>query len=72
MNAVRSHFTWTHYRLLLRITIKIKRNFYEAESTKNNWSSRQLERQINSQLYDWLLLSSKPLDVLSISRIEES
>jgi predicted nuclease of restriction endonuclease-like (RecB) superfamily len=63
MNAVRSHFTWTHYRLLLRITIKIKRNFYEAESTKNNWSSRQLERQINSQLYERLLLSSNPSDV---------
>jgi predicted nuclease of restriction endonuclease-like (RecB) superfamily len=71
MNAVRSHFTWTHYRLLLRITIKIKRNFYEAESTKNNWSSRQLERQINSQLYERLLLSSNPLDVLSVANSEK-
>ena len=71
MNAVRSHFTWTHYRLLLRITIKIKRNFYEAESTKNNWSSRQLERQINSQLYERLLLSSNPSDVLSVANSEK-
>ena len=72
MNAVRSHFTWTHYRLLLRITSKIKRNFYEAESTKNNWSSHQLERQINIQLYERLQLSSNPSDVLYISRIEEN
>jgi predicted nuclease of restriction endonuclease-like (RecB) superfamily len=71
MNAVRSHFTWTHYRLLLRITSKIKRNFYEAESTKNNWSSRQLERQINSQLYERLLLSSNPSDVLSVANSEK-
>ena len=71
MNAVRSHFTWTHYRLLLRITIKIKRNFYEAESTKNNWSSRQLERQINSQLYERLLMSSNPSDVLSVANSEK-
>ena len=34
MNALRSHFTWTHYRLLLRITSKIKRNFYEDDLKK--------------------------------------
>ena len=34
MNAVRSHFTWTHYRLLLRITSKIKSNFYEDDLKK--------------------------------------
>lgn len=71
MNALRSHFTWTHYRLLLRTTSKIKRNFYEAESTKNNWSSRQLERQINSQLYERLLLSSNPSDVLSVAELKK-
>jgi hypothetical protein len=34
MNAVSSHFTWTHYRLLLRITSKIKSNFYEDDLKK--------------------------------------
>ena len=71
MNALRSHFTWTHYRLLLRITSKIKRNFYEAESQKNNWSSRHLERQINNELYERLLLSSNPSDVLSAAELKK-
>jgi predicted nuclease of restriction endonuclease-like (RecB) superfamily len=35
-----------------------KREFYMAESAKNLWTARELERQINSQLYERLLLSN--------------
>lgn len=49
VNALRSQFSWTHYRTLLRIEKEDKREFYIAESVKNNWSARQLERQVNSQ-----------------------
>ena len=69
--AVRAQFSWTHYKLLLSIENQLKRDFYEAESTKNNWSSRQLERQINSQLYERLLLSNDPESVLSIAKSEK-
>jgi len=51
---------WTHYKLLLSIENQLKREFYEVESAKNNWTSRQLERQINSSLFERLLLSNKP------------
>lgn len=71
VNALRSQFNWTHYRLLFQIENQRKREFYEAESVKNNWSSRQLERQINSQLYERLLLSNKPEDVLSVAKSEK-
>jgi predicted nuclease of restriction endonuclease-like (RecB) superfamily len=71
MNALRSELTWTHYRLLSRIDNQSKREFYEAESVKNIWSSRQLERQINSQLYERLLLSNDPESVLSVARSEK-
>ena len=71
VNALRSQFNWTHYRLLFQLENQPKREFYEEESVKNNWSSRQLERQINSQLYERLLLSSNPEDVLSIARSEK-
>ena len=71
VNALRSQFSWTHYRLLFQLDNQPKRLFYEAESVKNNWSSRQLERQINSQLYERLLLSSNPEDVLSVARSEK-
>ena len=47
-NALRSQLSWTHYRLLIRINNEQKRDYYVLESTKNNWTARQLERQINS------------------------
>jgi predicted nuclease of restriction endonuclease-like (RecB) superfamily len=46
-----------HYRLLLRIEDKPTRNFYLAETIECSWSSRQLERQINSFYYQRLLAS---------------
>jgi DUF1016 N-terminal domain/YhcG PDDEXK nuclease domain len=57
-NALRSQFNWTHYRTLIRIENEDKRAFYIAETEKNNWTARQLERQINSQLFERLLLSN--------------
>ena len=70
-SALRTQFTWSHYKHLLSIENQPRREFYEAESVKNAWSSRQLERQINSQLYERLLLSNDPEKVLSIARSEK-
>lgn len=70
-SALRTQFSWTHYKLLLSVENQSKRDFYEAESTKNNWSSRQLERQVNSQLYERLLLSNDPEKLLSIAKSEK-
>jgi predicted nuclease of restriction endonuclease-like (RecB) superfamily len=71
VNAVRSQFSWTHYRMLIRIDNEDKREFYIAETTKNNWTARQLERQVNSQLFERLLLSNDIKDVLAIAREEK-
>lgn len=49
-NALRSQFSWTHYRLLVRIDSQNKREYYIAEGVKNSWTAREMERQINSQL----------------------
>ena len=51
VNALCSQFNWTHYKTLIRIENKEKRAFYIAENEKNNWLARQLERQVNSQLF---------------------
>lgn len=67
MNALRSQLNWTQYRLLLTVSDEDKRSFYMAETVKNNWSSRQLERQIHSQLYERLLLSSDKQSVLAVA-----
>jgi predicted nuclease of restriction endonuclease-like (RecB) superfamily len=46
--------SWTHYRTLLKISRKAVRDFYEIESIRSGWSARQLERQINSFLFERL------------------
>ena len=70
-NALRSQLSWTHYRNLIRIDSQDKRDFYIAETEKNNWTARQLERQINSQLFERLLLSNDVKSVLSLARGEK-
>ena len=56
-NALRSQLSWTHYRLLLKVEKQAARDFYADECVKSNWSTRQLERQINSFFYERLLSS---------------
>ena len=51
------NLSWTHYRTLLRVEKAHARFFYEIEAIKNNWSAREMERQINSLLYERLALS---------------
>jgi predicted nuclease of restriction endonuclease-like (RecB) superfamily len=56
--ALRRELSWTHYRLLMRVEDEAARNYYMNEAAEQNWSTRVLERQINS-LYYQRLLSSK-------------
>jgi len=70
-SALRTQLSWTHYKSLLGVENPDKREFYVAESVKNNWSSRQLDRQINSGLYERLLISNNRKDILAIARNEK-
>lgn len=70
-SALRTQFNWTHYKVLLSIDNLDKKEFYIAETEKNNWSARQLERQINSQLFERLLLSNDVQSVLAVARAEK-
>lgn len=58
VQSVTGHLTWTHICELLVIEDKDKRNFYGKETLNSNWSIRELKRQIDSSLYERLLLSS--------------
>lgn len=69
--TVSAKFSWSHYVLFISVEDIDKRKFYIAESDKNNWSVRQLERQINSQLYERLLLSNDKKSVLAIANKDE-
>lgn len=70
-NALHSQLNWTQYRLLIRIDDPDKREFYISEATKNLWTSRQMERQINSQLFERLLLSNDKASILAVARGEK-
>lgn len=67
-NALCSQLGWTHYKMLIRIDNQDKRDFYQAEGIKNKWSTRQLERQIHSNLWERLLISNDRETVLAVAR----
>jgi len=57
--------SWSHYRLLMRFKEPFQREFYEAECIRGNWSVRQLDRQIQSMLYERTALSKRKLSVIA-------
>lgn len=61
--ALRSELSWTHYRLLMRVENDNARQFYMDEAVKSQWSTRQLERQINTFFYERLLSSKNKENV---------
>lgn len=68
IDAVRLQLTWTHYRLLLRVENPEARAFYEIEAVNARWSTRELERQINSLLFERLALSRDKKGVLKLAQ----
>ena len=69
-SAVRTQLNWLQYRLLLSIEDDQKREYYELEAVKNCWTGRELERQIHSNLYERILLSSDRESVMAVARKE--
>jgi predicted nuclease of restriction endonuclease-like (RecB) superfamily len=69
-SALRSQFNWFHDKLLMQIDNEDKREYYELETENNGWTGRELERQINSGLYERLLLSNDKKSVLAVARKE--
>jgi predicted nuclease of restriction endonuclease-like (RecB) superfamily len=68
INDVRPQLNWSQYRLLIRIDDEYKREYYALESVNNAWSGRETERQVNSLLYERLLLSNDKEAVLDVAR----
>ena len=56
-DALRSELSWTHYRRLMRVSNPEARTWYMNECADSRWSTRQLERQINTMLRERLLAS---------------
>ena len=56
-HSLRGELCWTHYRHLLRVDSPEAREWYMNEAADLNWSTRALDRQINSLYYERLLVS---------------
>ncbi len=68
----RFRLSWTHYVVLLTIDDAGERHFYEIEAAANQWSVRELERQIASSLYERLALSRDREEVARLAREDRS
>ena len=69
-NTLYSQLNWSQYKLLIAISDEYKREYYQLEAVNNCWTKRELERQINTQLYERLLLSNDKESVLAVARKE--
>ena len=62
-NAFPATLTWSHYERLMRVTDKEARNWYMQEAAKQMWAVKTLNRNINTQYYERMLLSQMSSDV---------
>lgn len=69
--SVIGKLSWTHYCELLTISDKDKRGFYEQECINSNWSIRELRRQIETSLYERLLLSKGEINKKEVLRLSQ-
>ncbi len=64
-NAVRTELSWTHFRSLLSVSDPKARKWYMDESATQNWSSRALDRQIDTLYFERMLLSGDKSSVIA-------
>ncbi|MBQ7176462.1 MAG: DUF1016 family protein, partial [Victivallales bacterium] len=59
-HALRDQLSWTHYRILMRVTEAKAREWYMNECVACGWGTRELDRQVSTQAYDRLLSAANP------------
>lgn len=60
--------SWSHYLILMRVENSDARSFYEIECAEQQWSVRQLSRQVGSCLYERLALSRNKDEVMRLAK----
>ena len=65
--TVSGKLSWSHYAELLTVSDDLARSFYEKQSIKENWSFREMKRQIDSALFQRLALSKDKKGVLALA-----
>jgi predicted nuclease of restriction endonuclease-like (RecB) superfamily len=67
VNNLTFSLSWSHYLILMRIENADARRFYEIECSQQQWSVRQLSRQVGSSLYERLALSRNKDEVMRLA-----
>ena len=62
------NLSWSHYCLVIKINNALARDFYTVEADKERWSVRELDRQINSMLFERIALSKDKKGVIELSK----
>lgn len=64
--AARKLFSWTHFRIFIRIEGELQRRFYMEMCRIEGWGTRQLEERMDSMLYERTLISRKPEELIEL------
>lgn len=67
-NEISFSLSWSHYLILMHIENAEARSFYEIECAQQQWSVRQLSRQVGSSLYERLALSRDKDEVMRLAK----
>jgi hypothetical protein len=65
--TVSGKLSWSHFAELLTISDDLARSFYEKQAVKDNWSFREMKRQIDSALFQRLALSKDKTGVMKLA-----
>ena len=60
VSALGTQLGWTHFRMIIALDDPLKRDFYAEMSRVERWSTRTLEKKIQSMLFERTALSGKP------------
>jgi predicted nuclease of restriction endonuclease-like (RecB) superfamily len=66
--TVSGKLSWSHFAELLTVEDDLARKFYENQSINENWSFREMKRQIESSLFQRIALSKNKVEVLDLSK----
>ena len=64
--ALRRQLSWTHFKSLIALPDPLQRTFYAEMCRVERWSTRTLDKKINSMLFERTALSRKPEDLATV------
>lgn len=68
IQTLSEQLSWSHYVELLKIDNDLERQFYMKQCEVENWSVRELKRQMKSMLFHRLALSKSKQEVLKLAQ----